>query len=428
MSAIGDLLLDERLRARVRAAERRAGSEPGAKPFAFPEVEGLVSPNARRRDAIVRRSLVLADMLAAGLALAFSVIVVAGSSLRPAMVAALVVVVGVGKLLGLYDRDELVFHKATLDEVPQLFQLGAMYGLLAWLLAPLLIEGAFTRAAGLSVWLMSFVLTCVFRWFAREVASQVAPAERCLIIGRSGTRMRLAGKLAASRRRTEVAGYLPLEDERRRRESWSGSDRRRQLLSIEDLPELVRELDVHRVIVIPGEADSDTMVEAVSTAKASGVKVSILPRLFEIVGSSVEFDNIEGVTVLGVRRFGLSRSSAAIKRATDIAGAALGLIVLAPVFAVIAIAIKLDSSGPVFYRQWRVGREGRPIRMLKFRSMVTGADELKPLLQHRNVAGEGLFKIVDDPRVTRVGRMMRRLSVDELPQLLNVLLGEMSLV
>src|SRR4051812_12321667 len=428
MSAIGDLLLDERLRARVRAAERRAGSEPGAKPFAFPEVEGLVSPNARRRDAIVRRSLVLADMLAAGLALAFSVIVVAGSSLRPAMVAALVVVVGVGKLLGLYDRDELVFHKATLDEVPQLFQLGAMYGLLAWLLAPLLIEGAFTRAAGLSVWLMSFVLTCVFRWFAREVASQAAPAERCLIIGRSGTRMRLAGKLAASRPHTEVVGYLPLEDERRERNGWTGNDRRQRMLTVRDLPELVRQLDVHRVIVIPGQADSDTMLEAVSTAKASGVKVSILPRLFEVVGSSVEFDNIEGVTILGVRRFGLSRSSAAIKRVTDIAGAGLGLIVLSPVLLAAAVAIKLDSPGPVFYRQWRVGRAGRPFRMFKFRSMVENADDLKPLLEEHNAAGGGLFKVVDDPRITRVGRLLRRLSLDELPQLLNVLHGEMSLV
>jgi exopolysaccharide biosynthesis polyprenyl glycosylphosphotransferase len=428
MSAIGDLLLDERLRARVRAAERRAGSELGTKPFAFPEVEGLVSPNARRRDAIVRRSLVLADMLAAGLALAFSVIVVAGSSLRPAIVAALLVVVGVGKLLGLYDRDELVFHKATLDEVPQLFQLGAMYGLLAWLLAPLLIDGAFTRAAGLSVWLMSFVLTCVFRWFAREVASQVAPAERCLIIGRSGTRMRLAGKLAAGRPRTEVVGYLPLEDERRGRNGWNGNDRRQRMLTVRHLPELVRQLDVHRVIVIPGQADSDTMLEAVSTAKASGVKVSILPRLFEVVGSSVEFDNIEGVTVLGVRRFGLSRSSAAIKRLTDIACAGLGLIVLSPFLLATAIAIKLDSPGPVFYRQFRVGRAGRPFRMFKFRSMVENADDLKPLLEEHNVAGEGLFKVPDDPRITRVGRLLRRAKLDELPQLLNVLHGEMSLV
>jgi exopolysaccharide biosynthesis polyprenyl glycosylphosphotransferase len=433
MSAIGDLILDERLQARVRAAERRAAKrglsdEPAAAAFGFPEVEGLISPNARRRDAIFRRGLILADVVAAGVAVAFSVSLVSGGTLQPAIAAALLVVVLAGKLLGLYDRDELVFHKATLDEVPQLVQLGAMYAVVTWLLAPVLMDGVFTRAAALSLWLLSFVLTGLFRWTARELAGQLAPAERCLIVGRSGTRMRLAGKLAAGRPRTEVVGYLPLEDERRERASWSGNDRRRRMISIADLPELVRQLDVHRVIVIPGEADSETMVDAVSTAKASGAKVSILPRLFEVVGSSVEFDNIEGVTVLGVRRFGLSRSSAAIKRLTDIVCATAGLIVLSPLLAVIAVAIKLDSPGPIFYRQWRIGRAGRPFRMFKFRSMVENADDLKPLLEEHNVAGDGLFKIVDDPRITRVGRLIRKVSLDELPQLLNVLHGEMSLV
>ena len=429
MSAIDDLMLDQRLRAGVPAANRATTRLPEAKPFSTNEVEGLISPNARLRDAIFRRGLVAADMLAAGIALGFSVSAVAGPSVRATVVVALMlVVVLVGKLLGLYDRDELVFHKATLDEVPKLFKLSAMYGLVTWLLAPALLEGPFTRASTLALWMSAFLLTCAFRWAAREIARKVAPAERCLIIGRSGTRMRLTGKLTASHPGTEVVGYLPLEDERRNHESWSGRDRRRRALTIADLPALVPDLDIHRVIVIPGEANPDTMVDAISQAKASGVKVSILPRLFEVVGSSVEFDDIEGVTVLGVRRFGLSRSSAAIKRATDIACAALGLAVLAPLFAVVAVAIKLDSQGPVFYRQWRIGRAGRAFRMVKFRSMVANADDLKPQLEEHNVAGGGLFKVVDDPRITRVGHVIRKLSLDELPQLLNVLRGEMSLV
>ena len=433
MSAIGDLGLDERLQARIRAADRRAAPRtPFEAPasttsFAFPEVEGLVSPNARRRDAIYRRALVCADILAASAALAFSLSIVGSAQLRPALLASLIVVVGIGKVLGLYDRDELVFHKATLDEVPQLFQLGAVYALGTWLLAPVLIAGQFTRPAGVSLWIGSSVLTGLFRFGARAIARSIAPVERCLIIGRSGTRLRLTGKLAASQPRTEVVGYLPLEDERRSRRNWTGDDRRRRTLSIADLGGLVRELDVHRVIVIPGEADSETMLEAISQAKASGVKVSILPRLFEVVGSSVEFDNIEGVTVLGVRRFGLSRSSLAIKRVTDTLGAIVGLTVLSPFLLLIAIAIKLDSPGPVFYRQARVGRAGRAFHMFKFRSMVVDADELKEHLESEN-ATEGLFKVVDDPRVTRVGRILRALSLDELPQLFNVLCGEMSLV
>jgi exopolysaccharide biosynthesis polyprenyl glycosylphosphotransferase len=182
------------------------------------------------------------------------------------------------------------------------------------------------------------------------------------------------------------------------------------------------------VIIIPGDADSDTMIDAISRSKASGVKVSILPRLFEVVGSSVEFDDIEGVTVLGVRRFGLSRSSEAVKRGMDLTVAALGLLFLAPVLAVIAIAIKLDSRGPVFYRQPRIGKRGRPFQMVKFRSMIDGADALQEALREHSIAGDGLFKVLDDPRITRIGRLLRKSSLDELPQLFNVLRGEMSLV
>ncbi|MEA2424768.1 MAG: hypothetical protein QOH13_1178 [Thermoleophilaceae bacterium] len=432
MATLQELILDERLESRVRAAGRRQTAleslDPQRKAFAFPEVEGLVSPGAYKRDAIFRRSLVVADVLAASVALYFAIVEVAGAAIRPQVLAAFPIVILLGKLLGLYDRDELVFHKSTLDEAPKHFQLAGFYALLVWLLAPVLIDGVFTRSAGLALWLAAFVMTAGFRFVAREVARHVAPEERCLIIGRSGTRMRLAGKLTAARPSTEVVGYLPLEDERRAHSRWKGNDRRRRSLETHDLPELVRQLDVHRVIIIPGEADNETMVDAISRAKTSGVKVSILPRMFEVVGSSVEFDDIDGVTILGVRRFGLSRSSARIKRAMDLVAVTAGLVLLAPLFAVVAVAIKLDSRGPVFYSNWRIGREGRPFRMIKFRSMVQDADVLKAGLENLNVAGGGLFKVVDDPRITRVGRFMRKLSIDELPQLFNVLHGEMSLV
>ncbi len=433
MATLQDLVLDERLESRIRNAGRRrrnafAPVEVKPKPFGFSDVEGLVSPGAYKRDALFRRSLIAADLLAASVAGYFAVVLVSGASIQPGMLVALPLVVVVGKLLGLYDRDELVMHKSTLDEAPHHFQLAGLYTLLAWLLGPVLIDGAFTRASGLALWSSAFLLTSVFRFSAREIARRLAPAERCLIVGRSGTRMRLAGKLAAARPSTEVVGYLPLDDERRAHAGWNGADRRRRMLGLDDLPELVRQLDVHRVIIIPGEADGETLVDSVSRAKAAGVKVSILPRMFEVVGSSVEFDDIDGVTVLGVRRFGLGRSSERVKRTMDLVGAALGLIVLAPLFAVVAVWIKLDSPGPVFYQQWRIGRDGRPFRMVKFRSMVTNADELKAELAARNVAGGGLFKVLDDPRITKAGAVIRKLSIDELPQLLNVLHGEMSLV
>ncbi len=117
-----------------------------------------------------------------------------------------------------------------------------------------------------------------------------------------------------------------------------------------------------------------------------------------------------------------------VKRALDLLGAALGLLALSPVMVAIAVAIKLDGGGPVFFGQLRVGRHGRRFQMLKFRTMIPDADAMKDALRAYNEAGGGLFKIAEDPRITRVGRFLRRSALDELPQLLNVLKGEMSLV
>jgi len=150
--------------------------------------------------------------------------------------------------------------------------------------------------------------------------------------------------------------------------------------------------------------------------------------MLEVVGSAVEFDDLHGVTLMGVRRFDLTRSSAALKRIFDIAGASLGLLVISPLLIAFAIAVKLDSKGPVLFRQLRVGRHGRRFAMLKFRTMVPEADAMKEQLRDRNEAKDGLFKIAEDPRVTSMGRFLRRTALDELPQLLNIVKGEMSLV
>jgi lipopolysaccharide/colanic/teichoic acid biosynthesis glycosyltransferase len=149
--------------------------------------------------------------------------------------------------------------------------------------------------------------------------------------------------------------------------------------------------------------------------------------MFEVMGSSVEFDELGGLILLGLRRYDLTKSSAFLKRALDVAGASAILLVLAPLLAIVSLAIKLTSPGPVFFRQPRVGRGGRPFHMLKFRTMYDGADRHKADLLHRNEA-DGFFKIAADPRVTPIGRWLRRCSLDELPQLIHVLRGEMSLV
>jgi lipopolysaccharide/colanic/teichoic acid biosynthesis glycosyltransferase len=163
------------------------------------------------------------------------------------------------------------------------------------------------------------------------------------------------------------------------------------------------------------------------------VQIDIVPRLFEFVGPGVEIHTIEGLPLVGLPPLRLSRSSRLLKRATDLALTIPTLVVLAPVLAFLALMIKIDSPGPVFFRQVRVGAAGQTFRIFKFRSMHADAEERKHEFAHlnRHLAPGGdprMFKIVGDPRVTRVGKLLRRFSLDELPQLLNVAIGQMSLV
>jgi exopolysaccharide biosynthesis polyprenyl glycosylphosphotransferase len=185
---------------------------------------------------------------------------------------------------------------------------------------------------------------------------------------------------------------------------------------------------VDRVIIAPTTTDAHGVTELIRVAKGAGVRVSVLPRMFEVVGSAVEFDDVDGLTMLGVRPFGLSRSSRLLKRAFDMVVTGLGVIAVSPILLAIAIAIRLDSKGPILFRQVRVGRDGRHFKIFKFRSMVVDAEEQKERLRQFNEVGDGMFKLAGDPRITRVGNLLRRTSLDELPQLLNVLKGEMSLI
>ena len=198
-------------------------------------------------------------------------------------------------------------------------------------------------------------------------------------------------------------------------------------LSVHELQMLAARLRIDRVIITPRRADDAGVINLIDAATSTGLKVSVLPRVLEVAGSSVEFDDVEGIPLLSMRALGLTRSSRIVKRTVDVIGAGLAVVALSPVMIIAAIAIALDSSGPVFFGQRRIGRDGTPFKVFKFRTMVVGADEQKHKFLHLNQA-DGLFKIAEDPRVTRVGRFLRRTSLDELPQLLNVLRGEMSLV
>jgi exopolysaccharide biosynthesis polyprenyl glycosylphosphotransferase len=158
------------------------------------------------------------------------------------------------------------------------------------------------------------------------------------------------------------------------------------------------------------------------------VELLVAPAITDVAGPRTVVRSMAGLPLLHVEEPTFAGPQRVVKNTWDRVGALIGLMLLAPVFLAVALAIKLDSRGPVFFKQTRVGRDGRRFAMVKFRTMVVGAERLLADLEHRNEADGLLFKLRTDPRVTRVGRALRRYSVDELPQLWNVLRGEMSMV
>ncbi|HEY3827959.1 MAG TPA: sugar transferase [Solirubrobacteraceae bacterium] len=390
----------------------------------LPITETHGSAASLRRDAIFRRMLLAADVVA--IVAAFTLTLQLSS--RPlqitwAGVAGVCALLIGAKIFGLYDRDETLLRKTTLEEVPQLFNVATLCALVTWLAGGLIVTGSLMRGEVLFLWLSLAGLLILTRTCGRALALSLAPAERCLFIGDEESAAAIRAKLThRGGIKADMVAHLDLD----KIAPWSTDARSASRLA--EVRDLARTLDVHRAIVAPRSADAGETLDLVRTLKAVGVRVSLVPRLLEVVGSSVEFDDLHGVTVMGVRRFDLTRSSAALKRAFDIAGASLGLFVMSPLMIAIAVAIRLDSRGSIFFHQPRVGRHGERFEMLKFRTMVPQADELKDALRHRNEAQDGLFKITDDPRVTRVGGFLRKSALDELPQLLNIVKGEMSLV
>ena len=404
--------LDARTLSRVHrfraAAARRAVERPIQ--------EGSGQHAVLRRESVFRRSLAIADVLAAAIALAVCGSLLGDDTLSWVGLGALPLVVVAGKAYGLYERDELLLNKTTLDQAPAMFSCATLYTLLVVLLQDVFIEGNLGTAQVLVLWGTFLVAAVLARRTARWVARHLTDAERCLFVGSDASYARLLAKLGSDDGRAKLVGRMSLADEK--------------VIEAGAVPlhRLIDELDVHRVIIEPSEAVPQVTLDFVREAKATSVRVSLLPRILEVVGSSIEVDDLNGLTLLGVRRFGLSRSSRLLKRGFDVTGASLGLLVLAPGLALVSALIKLDTRGPVIFKQTRIGRDGRPFQIWKFRTMVCGADELKAQLQARNQAAAGLFKVHDDPRITRTGRWLRRASLDEFPQLVNVLMGQMSLV
>src|SRR5271165_1211410 len=290
----------------------------------------------RLRESIFRRMLLLADVLAICGSLLLTVGLYSHAlPLPPGSVLVVALLLVAAKVSGLYDRDDTLLRKTTLEELPRLFQLATLGALAAWLSGGLVLVGAPSRAEGLFLWLTLAFTFVLGRTLARALALRLAPVERCMFIGPADVSETVACKLSGHGGiRARLVAVLDFD------EIGPWSAQAQAIGRLAEIRELARTLDVQRAIVAPRGGDAAEVLDLVRTLKAVGVRVSILPRVLEVVGSSVEFDDLHGVTVMGVRRFHLTRSSAAVKRSFDLILASLGLVALAPLMALVAIAIK----------------------------------------------------------------------------------------
>ncbi|HLH66319.1 MAG TPA: exopolysaccharide biosynthesis polyprenyl glycosylphosphotransferase [Solirubrobacteraceae bacterium] len=374
------------------------------------------------RDLIRRWSLAVADTVAGAGAIAVTHALSGPRQPEALTVLAAPLIVVLAKFMGLYESETRLVRRSTLDEAPSLFQLATLYSISIWLINGAAFNTFASRREFLILWPATLATLLGSRAIARALRRRLLAPERCLVIGDDVACERVRAKLARTPSlHASVVAQVRLAD--------GGEDRCTvaDLRDRRDLRALVEALDVDRMIVAPTGGDTERTLDLIRAGNAVGIKVSVAPRVLEVVGPSAEFDELEGLPLLSMRRVELRPSSRAIKRTIDVLGSLLALVLLSPVLLAIAIAIRLDSDGPAIYRQQRVGRGGRAFEMLKFRTMAPGSHERREELRHLSVCDE-LFKIDRDPRVTRVGRWLRLLSLDELPQLLNVLRGDMSLV
>jgi exopolysaccharide biosynthesis polyprenyl glycosylphosphotransferase len=394
----------------------------------------------QRRGWLVRRALALADLIGLTVAFGVSALVFAGSGEANTVsdtvetlifLATLPMWLAAAHLYGLYDSDEERTDHSTADDLLGVFHLVTVGSWLFFIVATAtgLADPPLLRQ--MTLWAVAIVLVTLLRALARALCRRtIAYQQNTMIVGAGDVGQLVAHKLLQHPEYgINLVGFVDSNP----REARRGRPLPQVLGRPEDLPELVDVLDVERVIIAFSGDSHEEMLDLVRLLKDRDVQIDIVPRLFEVLGTNVGIHTAEGLPLIGLPPLRLSRSAMAVKRLTDIVLSLLGLVLTSPLFLVSAIAIKLDSRGPVFFRQIRRGFGDSTFLIYKFRTMVEDAERLKPSLRDLNkhlVNGDDglMFKIDDDPRLTRVGRVLRRYSLDELPQLLNVLRGEMSLV
>jgi exopolysaccharide biosynthesis polyprenyl glycosylphosphotransferase len=396
----------------------------------------------RRRGWLLRRLLLLADAtgLVLGFALAQAIQGLAGTpghfSLSTEVVLFLCTLPGwivVTNLYGLYQRDEERTDHTTVDDFVGVFHTVTVCTWLffagAWL-SDLATPNVFKVVI---FWLAAIAFVTSGRAGVRTIARRrLTYWQNTIIVGAGAVGQLVARKvLKHPEYGINLVGLVDADPKPRRAELGE--------LPVfgppDQLPALVRRFDIERVIVAFSAAAPGETLELIRQLKKLDVQIDLVPRLFEVVGPRIELHSVEGIPLLGLAPVRLTRSSALMKRAIDLAGAVLGLFVTAPLFLFAAWRIKRESSGPVFFRQTRVGMGMKEFTALKFRTMRVDADDAphrefirQTMTSDAPTPESGMYKLERDDVVTPFGRWLRRTSLDELPQLINVLRGEMSLV
>ncbi len=383
--------------------------------------------SARRRGAVLSRMLFLSDIVAGLVGAAVSLLIFgAPSSSEVVVYVVLVALIWPFSAfsIGLYRSDQLASWASAVSEVPRafvgillvtwpIFALAALLGIEPSIAVAFVTTGGIGAAAASS-------RTLVRASLHRNPDLR----QRTLILG-SGL---VAGQVVEKMRVNPQFGLIPVgivddvvHDIGTPDLPWLGR--------FADLGEIIEKQGIDRVVIAFSRVSHEDLLAAIRASRDAGVAVDVVPRLFEFLDGVRSLDQIGGLPMLSIGVPVLATTSVAAKRLLDISGSLLLLLLFSPLMIATAIAIKIESKGPVFFRQPRAGRGNQSFQLIKFRSMYIDAEQRKQELDEMNEADDGvMFKIREDPRITRVGKYIRRFSIDELPQLFNVLKGEMSLV
>jgi exopolysaccharide biosynthesis polyprenyl glycosylphosphotransferase len=334
------------------------------------------------------------------------------------------------KARGLYDRDRTRADHSTPDEIAALVQL-ITFGSWITLISAYIVGLHPYLPRFIAFWGIALVLLVTGRAALRAAARRARPyAQRTLIVGAGDVGQLVAQKVVGQAGSgIELVGFIDADPKPRPVELGDIPILGRP----EEIRSVIEEYDIQRIVVaFHREVEEQTLGLIRNVRDLDHVHIDIVPRLFDSLGPRATIHTIAGFPLVNLPQTSLDPSSLFVKRCFDVVGAAAVLIVLMPLLVVIPLMIKLDSPGPVFYRQERIGRNGRRFRIFKFRTMRVDADEHLARLMANDPElrreWEAQHKLSRDPRVTPIGTLLRKSSLDEVPQILNVLLGDMSLV